>query len=40
MIVRMGMEWWYRKYDKTKELEDAERYARETRLACGLIRTP
>ena len=29
MMVRMGMAWWYRRYDKTEELENAERYAKE-----------
>ena len=32
MMVRMGMAWWYRRYDKTKELENAERYAKENKI--------
>ncbi|MDB4365855.1 thermonuclease family protein [Pirellulales bacterium] len=40
MMVRIGMAWWYRRYEKTEELENAERYAQGKRSACGLIRTP
>ena len=32
MMVRMGMAWWYRRYDKTEELENAERYAKENKI--------
>ncbi len=32
MMVRMGMAWWYRRYDTTGELENAERYAKENKI--------
>ena len=32
MMVQMGMAWWYRRYDKTEELENAERYAKENKI--------
>ena len=32
VMVRMGMAWWYRGYDKTEELENAERYAKENKI--------
>ena len=33
MMVCMGMAWWYRRYDKTEELENAERYAKENKIS-------
>ena len=39
-MVRMGMEWWYRKYDKTKELGDAERYAKENKIGLRADKNP
>ena len=32
MMVQMGMAWWYRRYDKTEELENPERYAKENKI--------
>ena len=32
VMVRMGMACWYRGYDKTEELENAERYAKENKI--------
>ncbi len=40
MMVRMRMEWWYRKYDKTKELGDAERYANENKIGLWADKNP
>ena len=40
MMVRMGMAWWYRRYDKTKELENAERYAKENKVGLWADKNP
>jgi endonuclease YncB( thermonuclease family) len=40
MLVRTGMAWHYRQYDKTKELEDAERYAKENKIGLWAEKTP
>jgi micrococcal nuclease len=40
MMVRMGMAWWYRRYDKTEELENAERYAKENRIGLWADKNP
>ena len=40
MMVRMGMAWWYRRYDKTEELENAERYAKENKIGLWADKNP
>lgn len=40
MMVRMGMAWWYRRYDKTEELENAERYTKENKIGLWFDKNP
>ena len=40
MMVRMGLAWWYRRYDKTEELENAERYAKENKIGLWADQNP
>ena len=40
VMVRMGMAWWYRRYDKTEELENAERYAKENKIGLWADKNP
>ncbi|MGI9446679.1 MAG: thermonuclease family protein [Pirellulales bacterium] len=40
MMVRMGMAWWYSRYDKTEELENAERYAKEKKIGLWADKNP
>ncbi len=39
-MVRMGIAWWYRRYDKTEELENAERYAEENKFGLWADSNP
>ena len=38
--VMTGMAWWYRRYDKTEELENAERYAKENKIGLWADKNP
>lgn len=40
MMVRMGMAWQYRRYDKTKEREEAQKYARENKIGLWADKNP